>query len=133
MEAVSKGAQQAGGLTVGIMPSLDGNEANPYVELRITTGLKGIRNVLIIRSSDAVIMIAGGRGTLNELTIAYGRKPVIILEGSGGWSDRIRGAAIEGLHLDERRDGQLRYASSPQEAVGMAFDLVAAAEDAPSP
>jgi uncharacterized protein (TIGR00725 family) len=133
MEAVSKGAQQAGGLTVGIMPSLDGSEANPYVDLRITTGLGGIRNILTIRTSDAVIMIAGGRGTLNELTVAYGHKPVIILEGTGGWSDRIRAAAVEEEYLDDRRDGHLRYADSPEEAVSMAFDLAAVPEkDSPS-
>ncbi len=129
MEAVSKGAKQAGGLVVGIMPSMETSEANPYVDVVITTGLGGVRNMLTVRTSDAVIMIAGGGGTLNELTVAHHLKPTVVLEGTGGWSDRIRSAAIDGEYLDERREYKLHFAQDPAAAVNLAFDLVSQKTD----
>jgi len=72
-----------------------------------------------------VIMISGGIGTLNELTIAYQDKPTIILEGTGGWSDRIREIAYGGKHLDESGSATLHFASTPEEAVDRAIALAA--------
>src|SRR5260370_2982729 len=109
MEAVSRGAKQAGGLVIGILPGFDKRDANDFVDIAITTGMGWMRNTLTVRAADAVIMISGGIGTLNELTVAYELKPTVILEGSGGWSSRIREIAygrkpleeaeIQGLHL----------------------------------
>ncbi|TMD53356.1 MAG: TIGR00725 family protein, partial [Chloroflexi bacterium] len=90
MEAVSRGAKQAGGLVIGILPGFDKRDANDFVDVAITTGMGWMRNTLTVRAADAVIMISGGIGTLNELTVAYEIKPTVILEGSGGWSSRIR-------------------------------------------
>ncbi len=125
MEAASKGAHLAGGLVVGLLPGLERQSANPYVDIPLATGLGTIRNHLTVRSSDAVIMIGGGNGTLNELTICYGTKPVVVFEGSGGWSDRIRGSLYEGKYLDERRAGEIHFAQSAAEAVDLAFELAA--------
>ncbi|MBN3041173.1 MAG: TIGR00725 family protein [Candidatus Omnitrophica bacterium] len=71
MEAACKGAKQAKGLTVGILPSFDGKEANKYLDVKITTGLGYARNVLVVRSSQAVIAIDGEYGTLSEIAFAF--------------------------------------------------------------
>src|SRR5260221_8103161 len=86
MEAVSRGAKSANGLVVGILPGFDKRDANPFVDIALTTGMGWMRNTLTVRAADAVIMISGGIGTLNELTVAYEDKPTVILEGTGGGS-----------------------------------------------
>lgn len=123
MEAVSRGAKQAGGLVVGILPGSDKRDANPYIDIAITTGMGWMRNTLTVRAADAVIMISGGIGTLNELTVAYQDKPTVILEGTGGWADRMRQVAYDGVHLEEAGTATLHYAKTPQEAVEMALSL----------
>lgn len=75
MAAACRGAADAGGQTIGILPGIDRTEANPYVEVAIATGLGDIRNALVVLNGDAVIAIAGGPGTLSEIGLAqvYGR------------------------------------------------------------
>jgi uncharacterized protein (TIGR00725 family) len=78
MEAASKGAKQAGGLTIGILPQDHKRDANPYIDIPIATGLGIGRNVVIARTADAMIAIGGEYGTLSE--IAFGLqmgKPVV--------------------------------------------------------
>ncbi len=125
MEAVSKGAKSAGGLVIGVLPGFDKRDANAYVDIAFTTGMGFMRNTLTVRAADAVIMISGGIGTLNELTVAYQEKPTVVLEGTGGWSDRIRGIAYQGTHLDESGSATLHFASTPEEAVDLALRLAA--------
>ncbi len=127
MEAVSRGAKNAGGLVIGILPGFDKRDANAYVDVAITTGMGWMRNTLVVRAADAVIMISGGIGTLNELTVAYEDKPTVIL-GTGGWSDRIREVAYQGKHLDEAGTSELHFAKTPAEAVGLALALAPGAE-----
>jgi uncharacterized protein (TIGR00725 family) len=123
MEAVSRGAKKAGGLVIGILPGFDKRDANAYVDVALTTGMGWMRNTLTVRAADAVIMISGGIGTLNELTVAYEDKPTVILEGTGGWSDRIREIAYDGKHLEEAHRATLHYAKTPKDAVELALDL----------
>src|SRR5437870_13604482 len=125
MEAVSRGAKQAGGLVIGILPGFNKEDANPYVDVALTTGMGWMRNTLVVRAADAVIMISGGIGTLNELTVAYQDKPTVILEHTGGWSDRIREIAYAGKHLDEAGSATLHFAATPEEAVDLALELAA--------
>src|SRR3981081_3950161 len=131
MEAVSRGAKGAGGLAIGILPGFDKRDANAYVDVAITTGMGWMRNTLVVRAADAVIMISGGIGTLNELTVAYEDKPTVILEHTGGWSDRIREIAYAGKHLDESGSAVLHFAATPEEAVDQA--LAHAADQTASP
>ncbi len=131
MEAVSRGAKSAGGLVMGVLPGLDKRAANDYVDIAFTTGMGFMRNTLTVRAADAVIMISGGIGTLNELTVAYEDKPTVVLEGTGGWADRIREIAYQGVHLEEAGHRVLRYARTPKEAVDLAIEL--AREDARAP
>lgn len=122
MEAASKGAREAGGLTIGFLPGMERSGANPYVDVVFPTGLGRARNLLTARACDALVMIGGSCGTLNELTIAYAEaRPVVILEGSGGWADRIRGALEEGRYLDERHTVEISVARTPDEAVAIAL------------
>ncbi len=123
MEAVSRGAKSAGGLVIGLLPGLDKGDANAFVDIAITTGMGWMRNTLTVRTADAVIMISGGIGTLNELTVAYQEKPTVVLEGTGGWSDRVREIAYKGKHLDESGSAELHFASDPRQAVELALAL----------
>lgn len=70
MEAACRGARQAGGLTVGILPGTSPHEGNPYLSLAVPTGLGHARNAVIIEASEAVIAVAGGYGTLSEIGLA---------------------------------------------------------------
>src|SRR2546428_9786019 len=112
MEAVSRGAKTAGGLVVGMLPGFDKRDANEYVDIAITTGMGWMRNTLTVRAADAVIMISGGIGTLNELTVAYELKPTVILEGSGGRSSRIREIAYGGKHPEEAKIAEHPFAQN---------------------
>ncbi len=70
MEGVCKGAKEKGGLTIGIMPSYTGEEANPWVDIKINTGLSWNRNPIVVATGDMVIAIGGNWGTLSEIAYA---------------------------------------------------------------
>ncbi len=72
MEAASKGASEAGGSVVGILPTLSPADANPYVDYAVATGIGEARNLAVVASGDAIIAIGGEWGTLSE--IAHARK-----------------------------------------------------------
>jgi uncharacterized protein (TIGR00725 family) len=78
MEAVCRGAWEHGGFTVGILPSVDRNQANPFLSVALPTGLNEARNVLVVLAGEAVLAIGGGYGTLTEIAHALKhRKPVV--------------------------------------------------------
>lgn len=83
MEAVCKGFKEAGGITIGIIPSYNKNTANPYVDIVIPTGLGLARNVLVVQTADVVIALPGEYGTLSEIaySLQFG-KSIISL---GSW------------------------------------------------
>ncbi|NIO20775.1 MAG: TIGR00725 family protein, partial [Candidatus Aenigmarchaeota archaeon] len=70
MEAACRGAKTEGGLTVGIIPGTEKSEANPYVDIPVVTGMGHGRNIIVVRSSDAIIAIGGSYGTLSEIAFA---------------------------------------------------------------
>jgi uncharacterized protein (TIGR00725 family) len=70
MAAASRGAAQAGGLTVGLLPGHNRADANQWVTVALATGLGELRNGLLIRCADAVIAVAGAYGTLSEVALA---------------------------------------------------------------
>lgn len=70
MEAAAKGAKAAGGVTVGILPTETKDEANPYIDIPLATGLNHARNAIITRSCDVLIAIDGSYGTLSEIGLA---------------------------------------------------------------
>lgn len=68
MEAAARGAREAGGVVVGVLPDL--SDGNPYLSVRIRTGMGHARNVILVQSADAVVGVGGEFGTLSELAIA---------------------------------------------------------------
>jgi uncharacterized protein (TIGR00725 family) len=84
MEAVSRGAKQAGGLTIGLLPGAEPTDANPYIDVPLATGLSDARNAVVARASEVLIAIAGEYGTLSEIALALkmGRRVI----GLGTWS-----------------------------------------------
>jgi hypothetical protein len=70
MEAACRGATDAGGLTIGILPGDTVAAANSFVKVPIATGIGIARNVIIVRSSRVLIAISGGPGTLSEIAFA---------------------------------------------------------------
>jgi uncharacterized protein (TIGR00725 family) len=70
MEAAAKGAAGAGGLTIGVLPGPNPSEANPFIKAVVATDMGHARNAIVVRSSDAVIAVGGGYGTLSEIALA---------------------------------------------------------------
>lgn len=83
MEAACRGAREAGGLTVGILPGEEAAEGNDFLSVALPTGLGEARNALIVLAGQAVIAIGGGSGTLSEIGLALraGRRVL----GLGTW------------------------------------------------
>lgn len=78
MEAAAKGAYEAGGQTLGILPGSSKNDANPYIKIPVATGLGEARNAIIARTCDCLIAVGGEYGTLSEvaLGIKMGKKVI---------------------------------------------------------
>lgn len=80
MEAVAQGVQEAGGVSIGLLPDPDRRRANPYLTYAIPTNLGHARNMVIAHAADAVIAVDGGYGTISEAAIALKlNKPVVAL------------------------------------------------------
>ena len=117
MQAASKGAADAGGESLGIIPSAELDDANPYCDYVVATGLGHGRNFLVAHSGDAMIVVGGGAGTLIEAAAAYqAGKTVVAIRGTGGTADEIAGR-----FLDERRTRRVLSATSAKEAVRKAM------------
>ena len=109
MEAACKGAKSAGGTTIGILPGEDRSAANPYVDTPIVTGIGYARNLIVVKSAEAVIAIDGSYGTLSE--IAYALQSGIPVIGLDTWS----------LSLNEQLDHSIIQAQHAEEAVEKAI------------
>src|SRR5438876_6873911 len=105
MSAAARGAKQAGGLTVGILPGNDPREANPDIDVALATGMGEMRNALIVRAASAVIAIGGGWGTLSEIAMAR----------------RIE-TPVVGLHDSFTAGADIPRVEQPDEAVRWALD-----------
>ncbi|MFN2589966.1 MAG: TIGR00725 family protein [Actinomycetota bacterium] len=93
MEAASRGAASAGGITVGLLPGTSRDAANPYLTVSVPTGMGEGRNVLNVRTADAVIAVAGEYGTLSE--IAFALKTGVPVVGLRTWELSKEGRAVE--------------------------------------
>jgi uncharacterized protein (TIGR00725 family) len=123
-EANSYGAHSEGGLTVGILPSLNKSDANPHIDVPIRTGLGEASYPLVVRATDAAIVVGGDSTTFNQICLSYyHRRPVVVVENSGGLSERLRSMLYEGKYLDWRRQVEICFAPTPAEAVQLAFAL----------
>jgi uncharacterized protein (TIGR00725 family) len=110
MEAVCKGAEEAGGRSIALLPDDHTRRANAYVTIPIATGMGYARNYLIVHNSDALIAIGGAEGTLNEMAAALNMGlTVVSLE---SWEvDR----------LGRLKRGTLLHARTAKEAVDLAL------------
>jgi uncharacterized protein (TIGR00725 family) len=109
MEAVCRGAQAAGGTTVGLLPGLDRAEGNPHLTVSLPTGLGQGRNLLLVRSSDALVAVGGGFGTLSEIALALRTGTPVV--GLATWS----------LHLDARAVDAFPVAADADAAADLAL------------
>jgi uncharacterized protein (TIGR00725 family) len=111
MEAASRGASEAGGTVVGLLPGTDRRRANRYSDVTVVTGIGHARNLSVVASADVVVAVGGEWGTLSEIGLAgvLGR-PLVLL---AGWR----------LEHESRMPGEVRYASSAAEAVATAASL----------
>ena len=95
MEQACRGAQSAGGITLGILPGNSRAESNPYLSYSIVTGLGEARNVLIVKTSRALIAIAGSYGTLSEIALANASGiPVVSLRSWRLEAEQNRGQSL---------------------------------------
>ncbi len=97
MEAGCRGAQQAGGVTIGLLPGDDPNDANAWVTLPLPTAMGHARNALIATGCVGMIAVAGETGTLSEIALARKMgKPVVAI--GSQWGDLpgvIKGATAQ--------------------------------------
>jgi uncharacterized protein (TIGR00725 family) len=109
MEAACRGAREAGGLTIGILPGDDRRSANDYVEIPLPTGLGEARNALVARAAEAMIAIGGGYGTLAEIAFALrAGTPVVGLD---TWEVARRGQPV----------ARIERAATAEDAVALAL------------
>ena len=112
MEDACRGACAEGGLTIGVIPGDDRKSANPYVQIPIVTGIGYARNVIIVKSAQAIIAVGGGYGTLTEIGYALdSKKPVIGLK---TWK----------FSRNNQMDKSIIRARSAKEAVSKALKIV---------
>jgi uncharacterized protein (TIGR00725 family) len=116
MEASAKGAREAGGITIGILPGDSAAEANPYVDIPIVTDLGNARNAINVMTSQAIIAIHGSYGTLSEIALAM--KCGIPVVGLETWELVPPGGGS--LPITPAHDAE--------EAVTAALELIAAAQ-----
>lgn len=119
MEAVCRGARVEEGTTIGILPGDDPRQANKYVQIPIVTGLGWARNVIVVKSAQAVIAINGVYGTLSEIACALQSDIPVI--GLHTW----------GLSQEGKLDNSIIVAHDPVEAVEKALAAVRARESKP--
>jgi uncharacterized protein (TIGR00725 family) len=117
MAAACRGAKEAGGATIGIIPGYEERAANPWVDHVICTGLGQARNTLVVASGQAVIAVGGGWGTLSEIALGLrlGRTVVLL----GGWSNLL--ATDEGQRRITELEGNIIVAGTPDAAVASAI------------
>jgi hypothetical protein len=112
IEAACRGASLNGGLTIGILPGNSREEANPYVQIPIVSSIGFARNIMVVKSAQAVIAIGGAYGTLSEIAYALQIElPVIALN---SWS----------MSQNGKSDSAVIKAENALEAVTKALDLI---------
>lgn len=107
MEASAKGAKEAGGLTIGILPDKDGVGASDHIDIQIITGAGDARNYYNVLSSDVVIACKGGAGTISEIALALKQKKNVILLNFD----------LGDVFIKYKNEGLLHTATSPEAAI----------------
>ena len=118
MQASAKGAREAGGFVVGVVPGVDDGGASDHLDLCIVTGMGEARNVINVLSSDVVVACPGGAGTASEVALAVKSGRLVVLM---GFEDR-------GLFSEGPLAGQIRRAAGPEEAIETVARLLGGGE-----
>jgi len=121
MEAAAKGAQRGGGLTIGILPSGSKADANAFIDVPIATAMSTARNLIIVRTADAIIAIDGSYGTLSEMAHAFDLGKTVFA---------LRTWPLEKAGVDTRLFVPV---TTPREAVDRALEYAAAARKTERP
>ena len=124
MEAACRGAKEAGGTTIGILPGRSARDANSYVDIPIVTNMGYSRNVIVVNTGQSVIAIGGAFGTLSEIAHALGDGIPVI--GLSTWELSVKGDG------DPIVDGII-VASNPVDAVNKALAAANARLDSQRP
>jgi len=120
MEAALKGAKEADGLTLAILPWENIKKVNDYADVVVATGIGWSRNSINLSSCDGAIIVGGGAGTLNEASYAYMlSKPVVALASSGGTAKKLAGT-----YLDIRKTERIFSAETSLEAANKILELI---------
>ncbi len=115
MEAVARGASEAGGLTIGILRGHDERETRPndFIQIALYSGISHARNLMNVLSSEAIVAISGGYGTLSEIALALSNnRPVILLD---SWTFDVPAGVPP---------ARILRAADPAEAVAMVDQIV---------
>jgi hypothetical protein len=114
MAASARGARQAGGMTIGILPDRDALAATPDLDVAVVTGMGDARNLINVLSSDVVIALPGGAGTASEVALALKNgKRVILL-----------GFPMPEVFEADRRAGRLTAAQGVADAVAQTAEAI---------
>lgn len=129
----AKGAKEEGGIVIGVSPAASYQHhlktyklPTQYYDTIIFTGFDySGRNLLLTKSSDAVIVICGGFGTLNEFTIALeDNKPIGVLTGTGGTAEEISSLLINIKDPHRHGAGKVVFSNEPKELVAKLVKLI---------
>jgi len=119
--AAAKGAKRKNGLVAGVTYGKSKKIVSTSADIIIPTGLErgGGREFVLSLCTDVIIAVGGGSGTLMEIAVAYQADiPVVVIEGTGGWSDKLAGTFLDG------RQRQKSFSvKTPEEAVELAIGL----------
>lgn len=117
MQASARGARRAGGFVIGVLPTRDKGAVAPDLDVAIVTGMGDGRNVINVLSSDVVIALPGGMGTVSEVALAIkSGRPVVLLD-----------LQLEGAPFDRAEGlGMLYREDTPEAAVDRAATLLPA-------
>ncbi|MDX1618679.1 MAG: hypothetical protein R3224_07820, partial [Balneolaceae bacterium] len=115
MDAASRGAAEAGGWVIGILPDSHKAGMSAHVDVPIVTGLDSARNNINVLSSDIVMVCGVGMGTFSEVLLAAkAGKPVVLLNQSEAST----------AFLEEFESGLFHFAAGPAEAIARARELL---------
>jgi uncharacterized protein (TIGR00725 family) len=114
MKQACRGARSRGGVTLGILPGNSRSSANPYLSYSVVTGLGEARNVLVVKSSQALIAVSGSYGTLSEIALANAADIPVV--GLRSWKLDPKQNRDQGLFVQE--------ADSPTEAIRVIKSLL---------
>lgn len=115
MESANRGCRDGGGISIGVVTGSVRGTSNSYVDVEVIPGTYNCgEEMALVTMIDAVIVLGGGMGTLQEVSIAYRQsKPIYALKGLGGWSERLERYES----LDQRKTVVIKYFEKSEEII----------------